>query len=170
MSHIFPTKYDKIFDLLYKRFQNIKYDIKLDRIKNNNLMSENEKDCFSITNILNDEKELDVYEISVALIIFTKYDFKEKIQLLFHITDVDSDGFINQNEMKNIINTCHHIFADEENSSKSSIVNQSMAGIKANQIIEKILYYVYIINYSQDSCLMLLSWRYILTLMSYIKL
>ena len=141
MTNIFSDKYDKIYEHLYKRFQNIKYDIKLDRIKNNNLMSENEKDCFFITNIINDEKELDVYEITVALILFTNYDFKEKMHLLFHITDVDGDEFINQNELKNIINTSHHIFADEENSSKSSIVNQSVANIKANQIIENILYH-----------------------------
>jgi Ca2+-binding EF-hand superfamily protein len=75
-----------------------------------------------------------------------KSDFKEKMQLLFDITDVDSDGYINQVEIKNIINNSYFIFSDEECSlpTNSSIVNHSLATLKAQQVIDKLFFYVII--------------------------
>jgi hypothetical protein len=94
--------------------------------------------------VIQEDREIDVFEIAIALSIYIKCDFKEKIRLLFDITDVDEDGYINENEIRYMITTVNFIFSDEESliSSNSSIVNQSLASIKSQQIINMIMKYV----------------------------
>lgn len=136
--------FDPVFDLIFKRFKIVKYDIKSENIKYEINQKYNEKDIFIVNDIIPEEREIDVFEIAIALSIYIKCDFKEKIRLLFDITDVDEDGYINENEIRYMISTVNFIFSDEESliSSNSSIVNQSLASIKSQQIINMIMKYV----------------------------
>ena len=136
--------FDPVYELLFKRFKIVKYDIKSELVKFETNHKTNERDIFIVNEVLPEEKEIDVFEIAIALSIYIKCDFKEKIRLLFDITDVDEDGYINENEIKNMIFTVNFIFADEESliASNSSIVNQSLASIKSQQIYNMIMKYV----------------------------
>ena len=152
MKNIFNNKavnpeeidFDHVFELLFKRFKIVKYDIKSESIKYEVNQKYNEKDIYIVNDVIPDEREIDVFEIAIALSIYIKCDFKEKIRLLFDITDVDEDGYINENEIRYMITTVNFIFSDEESliSSSSSIVNQSLASIKSQQIINMIMKYV----------------------------
>lgn len=152
MKNIFHSKsvnpgeidFDHVFDLIFKRFKIVKYDIKSENIKYEMNQKFNEKDIFIVNDVIPEEREIDVFEIAIALSIYIKCDFKEKIRLLFDITDVDEDGYINENEIRYMITTVNFIFSDEESliSSNSSIVNQSLASIKSQQIINMIMKYV----------------------------
>jgi hypothetical protein len=141
MSEVFSPTFDKLYEQIFKRFRLAKYEIKQENYK---LDTTKEKDCLYVAEISNDDKEIDIFEISVALALFMKNEFKEKIQLLFDITDVDGDGYINQTEIKNIITVSFYIFSDEECSlpTNSSIVNHSLATLKAQQVMDKLFYYV----------------------------
>jgi Ca2+-binding EF-hand superfamily protein len=152
MKNIFYTKavnpeeidFDSVFDLIFKRFKIVKYEIKSESIRYEMNQKFNEKDVFIVNDVIPEEREIDVFEIAIALSIYIKCDFKEKIRLLFDITDVDEDGYINENEIRYMITTVNFIFSDEESliSSNSSIVNQSLASIKSQQIINLIMKYV----------------------------
>ncbi len=135
--------FDPVFDLLFKRFKLVKYDIKSEIIKNE-ILNKNDKEVYFVNDIIPEEREIDVFEIAIALSIYIKCDFKEKIRLLFDITDVDEDGYINENEIRYMITTVNFIFSDEESiiGSDSSIVNQSLASIKSQQIFNMIMKYV----------------------------
>lgn len=144
-----PTEMDfePVFDLLFKRFKIVKYDIKSENVKFegiNKLMSDREREVFYVNDIIPEEREIDVFEIAIALSIYIKCDFKEKIRLLFDVTDVDEDGYINENEIRYMISTVNFIFADEESliGSNSSIVNQSLASIKSQQVLNMIFKFV----------------------------
>jgi Ca2+-binding EF-hand superfamily protein len=143
MSEVFGTNNEKLYEAIFKRFKIAKYEVKTENFKDNN----KERDCLYVADVSNEEKEIDIYEISIALGLFMKAEFREKMQLLFEITDVDSDGYINQVEIKNIINTAYFIFSDEECSlpTSSSIVNHSLATLKAQQVIDKLFFYVIIL-------------------------
>jgi Ca2+-binding EF-hand superfamily protein len=140
--------FDPVFDLIFRRFKLVKYDIKSESIKIENINNINqkniEKDVYYVNDILQEDKEIDVYEIAIALSIYIKCDFKEKIKLLFDITDVDEDGYINENEIRYMITTVNFIFSDEESliGSNSTIVNQSLSNIKSQQIFNMIMNYV----------------------------
>jgi Ca2+-binding EF-hand superfamily protein len=139
MSEVFGNN-EKLYDTLFKRFKIIKYEVKTESFKD----QQRDKDSLYVADISGEEKEIDIYEISIALGLLMKAEFEEKLQLLFDLTDVDGDGYINQVEIKNIINTAYYIFSDEESSltTGSSIVNNSLATIKAQQAIDKLFFYV----------------------------
>ena len=115
-KHVNPNEIDfePVFDLLFKRFKIVKYEVKSETVKSENNPKINEKDIFIVNDIIPEEREIDVFEIAIALSIYIKCDFKEKIRLLFDITDVDEDGYINENEIRYMITTVNFIFSDEE--------------------------------------------------------
>ena len=82
-----------------------------------------------------------MYEICCALACFVKCDFEQKIKLLFDITDIDDDGFINQKEVKKLIFTINILFSDERknHNNDSTIAAQSIASIHSMEIIKKIM-------------------------------
>lgn len=110
-----------------------------DKRKKDNSKSEN---YYYISDLNTDDKEVDVYEIALVLTIFMKCSFREKIEVMFNITDVDNDGYINQKEVTKLIHTVNYIFADEQSPImvKSSLISQSLASIKAKNILNQILY------------------------------
>jgi len=88
-----------------------------------------------------------VYELIIALCIFIQLEFKDRLLLLFDVTDVDNDGYINEKEIKKLIYTVNLNFAEEDRpiNTYSSILNQSLASVKAKNIYESVLYYVCIV-------------------------
>ena len=107
-----------------------------------NIISTKQEKLHYMSNIT-DDKEVDVYELSVAFALLMKCPFYEKMLVLFNVTDIDNDGYINEKEIKKLIFTINLIFADEKSPIivESSIISQSLASLKANYTLDQILNY-----------------------------
>ena len=121
--------YDEIFDLIFKRFREIKCIIK------------NNKNVFYLTDYKK-ENYINSYNLICALTIFLKTSFENKIKLLFNLTDVDEDGYLNRYEIENMITSINHLFGEEVSTinTNSSILSQSLTNIKINNIIYELIY------------------------------
>jgi hypothetical protein len=121
--------YDEIFDLIFKRFREIKCIIK------------NNKNVFYLTDYKK-ENYINSYNLICALTIFLKTSFENKIKLLFNITDIDEDGYLNRYEIENMITSINHLFGEEVSTinTNSSILSQSLTNIKINNIIYELIY------------------------------
>ena len=132
MRTCFPEEdyFDPLFEQIFNRFKIIKAEIR----------SPNRKDNYFLSRFFS-EDEIDMYEICCALACFVKCDFEQKIKLLFDITDIDDDGFINQKEVKKLILTINILFSDERknHNNDSTIAAQSIASIHSMEIIKKIM-------------------------------
>ena len=136
MTEIFK-KYDKdknnnfkdIFDLIFNRFQKIKCIMK------------NDKKVFYLTNML-PQNQIETYIIVCFLTIFIKCRIIDKIKLLFELTDIDDDGFLNKSEIKLMISKINFMFSEEYFliNTNSSILAQSLMNIKVKEKINKIMY------------------------------
>ena len=133
MKNVFPTRGDflqNLFEQFFQRFKILKAEIKMNP----------NKDAYFISKIYNEE-EIDIYEICLALAIFIKTDFENKIRILFNITDVDDDGFINENELKKLIFTINYLFCEEDKNfnNESSLCTQSIISLKCKQNFENLM-------------------------------
>ena len=68
-------------------------------------------------------------------------EFKKKIETMFYITDADSDGLINEEEIKKIILTANKLFCEESAQyfPESTLIQQSLSCLKAKKVIENLL-------------------------------
>lgn len=110
---------------------------------------EKSEETYFISQLLPDEREVDVFELTISLSLFVKSSFDERIRILFDVVDNDKDGYINEKEIRKLIFSINNIFADEQSPlhQQSSIVNQSLSNIKSENIVNNILYYPgYLIN------------------------
>jgi len=125
-----------LFEKMFNRFKTVKCEISLEKNRINPLEHIYHVNEFNTEHL----QEIDTYEFSCALCIFLKLDFKEKLKLLFDLTDSDDDGYINEAEIKNLIFKVNYIFCDEDHSLKtnSSIINQSLNNIKSSRVFEAI--------------------------------
>ena len=123
-GEVFESLYEQIFN----RFKIYKAE----------LTCINKKDNYFL-NKISPNDEIDIYEICCALACFVKCDFQQKIKLLFDITDIDDDGYINERELKKLINTINNLFCDESNNNESTIVSQSIASIKSTNTLRKLM-------------------------------
>lgn len=148
---------EKVFEKLFNRFKIQKCEIKQHFDQNTGmnqkiklLLDKRHSYISEITNKEGDKLEpvVDVYEIIIALCIYIQLEFKERLLLLFDVTDVDNDGYINEKEIKNLIYTVNLNFAEEDRpiNTRSSILNQSLASVKAKNIYDSIIYHVTITN------------------------
>ena len=132
MRTCFPEEdyFDPLFEQIFNRFKIIKAEIR----------SPNKKDNYFLSRFFS-EDEIDMYEICCALACFVKCDFEQKIKLLFDITDIDDDGFINQKEVKKLILTINILFSDERknHNNDSTIAAQSIASIHSMEVIKEIM-------------------------------
>ena len=121
--------FDEIYDLIFKRFREIKCIIK------------NNKSIFYLIDFKK-ENYINSYNVVCALTIFLKTNFENKIKILFNLSDVDEDGFLNKKEIENMIITINQLFGEEVSTIKtnSSILSQSLTNIKVNNILYEILY------------------------------
>ena len=131
-NYIEETKqscYDELYDLIFKRFREIKCIIK------------NNKSIFYLTDFKK-ENYINSYNLVCALSIFLISCFENKIKLLFNLSDVDEDGYLNKKEIELMIVTINQLFGEEVSTinTNSSILSQSLTNIKVNNILYELLY------------------------------
>ena len=119
----------EIYELYFLRFREVKCLIK------------NDKTVFYLTDF-KPENIINTYNIICSLTVFMKSPFDTKIKLLFALSDIDEDGFLNETEIRHMITTCNFLFCEEANiiHTNSSILSQSLMNIKVNDILKQILY------------------------------
>ena len=120
---------NEIYELYFLRFREMKCIVK------------NNKSVFYLTEF-KPENYINSYNVICSLTIFFKNCFENKIRLLFNLTDVDEDGFLNENEIRQMITTCNFLFCEESNiiNTDSSILAQSLMNLRINNILKEILY------------------------------
>ena len=120
---------NEIYELYFLRFREIKCIMK------------NNKTVFYLTDFKL-ENYISSYNVICSLVIFFKSCFENKIKILFNLTDIDEDGFLDESEIKLMIATCNFLFCEEVNiiNTSSSILAQSLMNIKVNNILKEILY------------------------------
>ena len=123
------NSFDEIYDLIFKRFREIKCIIK------------NNKNIFYLTDFKK-ENYINSYNVVCALTIFLKTNFENKIKILFNLSDIDEDGFLNKKEIEHLITTINQLFGEEISTinTNSSILSQSLTNIKVKNILYEILY------------------------------
>ena len=134
MKNSFPTNNEnfiKLYEKIFNRFKILKAEINHNHKIDNN---------YFINRIFSEE-EIDIYEICCALACFVKCYFCEKLKLLYDLTDIDDDGFINENEIRKLIYTVNLLFYEEANPSctGSTILSQSLASIKSKKSFNMIM-------------------------------
>ena len=119
----------EIYELYFLRFREIKCIIK------------NNKTVFYLTDFI-PENHINTYNIICSLVVLMKSPFNVKIKLLFELTDIDEDGFLNEAEIRHMITTSNFLFCDERNAinMNSSILSQSLMNFRVNEILKQILY------------------------------
>ena len=124
--------YNNLFELFFNRFKNSKCIFKTEKNKEN----------YTLCDIVSTE-DIDIYNIEIALIVFHKCDFFQKIKILFEITDSDDDGLINEIEVKKIIFTINNLFPRDVSLLKtdSNLISQSLSNIFAAKIYNLIMYF-----------------------------
>ena len=119
----------EIYELYFLRFREIKCIIK------------NNKTVFYLTDFI-PENHINTYNIICSLVVLMKSPFNVKMKLLFELTDIDEDGFLNEAEIRHMITTSNFLFCDERNAinMNSSILSQSLMNFRVNEILKQILY------------------------------
>ena len=119
----------ELYELYFLRFREIKCIIK------------NNKTIFYLTDFI-PENHINTYNIICSLVVLMKSPFNSKIKLLYELSDIDEDGFLNENEIRHMITTCNFLFCEERNgiNMNSTILSQSLMNIKVNEILKQILY------------------------------
>lgn len=120
--------YIRLYNQIFTRFQTKKCAIIHKQSK------------FYLTSL--NSSNLSTYELISALTMFLKIDYKSRLKILFELTDLDEDGYINENEIKRLISVINIIFADQQSpiKSSSSIINQSLINIHNEQILHSLFY------------------------------
>ena len=140
-KNIFISIFQKIFSS--NPIYNNLYELFFNRFKNNKCIfkTEKNKENYTLCDIISTE-DIDIYNIEIALIVFHKCDFFQKIKILFEITDSDDDGLINENEVKKIIFTINNLFPRDVSLLKtnSNLISQSLSNIFASKIYNLIMY------------------------------
>ena len=124
----YKNNFKEIFDLIFNRFQKIKCIMK------------NHKKVFYLTNMV-PQNQIETYTIVCFLTIFIKCRIIDKIKLLFELTDIDDDGFLNKAEIKQMISTINFMFSEENTliDINSSILAQSLMNLNVKQKISKLM-------------------------------
>ena len=116
-----------IFDLIFNRFQKIKCILK------------NNKAVFYLTE-MKYKNSIETYIIVCFLTILIKCKIFDKIKLLFKLTDIDNDGFLNKEEIKLMISTVNFLFCFNSTIGiNSSILSQSLMYIYVKGKINKLM-------------------------------
>ena len=131
---IFPESnnphFSQIFSLIFERFKEKKC-----------IFTMNASNMYVLSDIVSTGK-IEVYVMELFLCIIMQTEFKKKIEIMFYVTDSDSDGLINEREIKKLILTTNKMFYEGplELFSGSTLVQQSLSNIKANKILSILLY------------------------------
>ena len=131
MEEIFSEEnknYKDLFELIFNRFKTLKCWM----IGN--------KETFFITKLVH-EDTINIYDLMYGLAIYMKCEYKEKIKVLFKLTDNDDDGLISKQELIKLISIVNYIFSEEESPihTGSSILCQSITTLKIKEAIDLLL-------------------------------
>ena len=119
--------FEYIFDLIFNRFQKIKCILK------------NNKTVFYLTE-MKYKNSIETYIIVCFLTILIKCKIFDKVKLLFKLTDIDNDGFLNKDEIKLMISTVNFLFCFNSTIGiNSSILSQSLMYIYVKGKINKLM-------------------------------
>ncbi len=120
--------YKDLFELIFNRFKTLKCWM----IGN--------KETFFITKLVH-EDTINIYDLMYGLAIYMKCEYKEKIKVLFKLTDNDDDGLISKQELIKLISIVNYIFSEEESPihTGSSILCQSITTLKIKEAIDLLL-------------------------------
>ena len=134
-----------IFSSLKNKYFNDIYDLIYERLKEKKCVftcnSTYSKNMYSLLEIISTEK-IQLYVVEIFLCCIMQTEFRKKIETMFYITDADSDGLINESEVKKIVLTTNKIFCEESSEffSGSTLVQQSLSSLKANKALSTLLY------------------------------
>jgi hypothetical protein len=120
-----------LFELFFEKFRCQKCIFK----------QEKTKDLYSLREIIPIE-EIEMYNVSLALITFLKTDFENKLKILFDLTDYDNDGLINEREIKKMFFSLNLLFSSVSSDCKldSNLIYRSLANIKASRYYNMLMY------------------------------
>lgn len=126
------NQFKQLYELIFNHFKSYTCIVK----------SNKKNEIFRLSDISSTE-EIEIYDISSAFVVFSKTHFKDKMNLLFNITDLDDDGLINEREIKKMIFTVNLLFCQEDANYKASskLIHQSLAKLQAKKIIKMIIKY-----------------------------
>ena len=132
----------EVFGHKKNKFYNNLYELIFSRFKIVTCSLINEKEKYYMTK-MSSEEEINAYDLCLALAIFVKCNFKAKIKLIFDLSDMDEDGYINEKEIVTMITTLNLNFTEEETPirTNSTILNQSLINIKTSQAINFLFYH-----------------------------
>ena len=135
MNEIFGNEYifayRPIFELIFQRFNFIIIDVKT------------EGEFPYISQVISHDDEIKSYHLCCGLAAMIHKEFIEKLKLIFYLTDIDEDGYVNEKEIKRLIITLNNLFSFEIPSilSDSCILKQSLNSYRIKNIINKIFYH-----------------------------
>ena len=132
-SSKYPNFYD-IYELIFERFKEKKCIFNMDK----NIID----NAYCLLDIYSTEK-IEIYVVEIFFCAIMMTEFKKKIETMFYITDADSDGLINEEEIKKIILTANKLFCEESAQyfPESTLIQQSLSCLKAKKVIENLLYW-----------------------------
>ena len=124
---------NSIFELIFERLKEKKCVFKIN--------SPFSKNNYALTDIISIEK-IDIFKVQLFLSAIMLTNYKTKIETMFNIIDIDNDGLINEEELKQLILKTNKLFYHEskEKFSKSSLIQQALSNFKANKALSKLLY------------------------------
>ena len=122
-----------IYDLIFEHLKIKKCVFKL----NGPLSSRN----YILSDIVSTEK-IDIQTTQLFFSALMLKNFKTKIETMFNIIDIDNDGSINENEIKQLIIITNKLFheSSKEKFSNSSLIQQAISNFKANKILVQLFY------------------------------
>ena len=125
--------FNDIYDLIFERFKEKKCVFKA-----NTFFSQN---IYCLSDIISTEK-IELFVIEIFFCCIMKTEFRKKIETMFFIIDSDSDGLINEREIKKLVLTTNKLFCEESSEyfSGSTLIQQSLSNLKAKKALENLLY------------------------------
>ena len=141
-KNIFLHIFNKLFYSLNYYFRDL-FEIFFEKFRCQKCIFKQEKtkDLYSLREIIPTE-EIEIYNVSLALLTFLKTDFENKLKILFELTDYDNDGLINEREIKKMFFSMNLLFSSVSSDFKldSNLLYRSLANIKASRYYYMLMY------------------------------
>lgn len=125
--------FNDIYDLIFERFKEKKCIFKINKTPPQN--------TYCLSDIISTEK-IELFVVEIFFCCLMKTEFRKKIETLFYIADSDSDGLINEREIKKLVLTTNKLFCEESSEyfSGSTLIQQSLSNLKAKKALANLLY------------------------------